>query len=139
MFLTYSKSLFSMDTSTESNLVIDDDSQCREILVGLRSDLSDENEQLLITVCLGVLDAEIGDEIPYGPDQMMGLVLMASSHPELREKIYAVMSYLSMTMEMEMDNGEENGTIFNYALHMFEQLQQEKIENLANILMSSNV
>jgi hypothetical protein len=83
-------------------VVYESDTECRAAIVVLQKDLTlSKKETKVLKNCLTVVDAEDGDDIPFGPEEIMGLANLAMKHPSRTHEIMAISHHLCHSADME--------------------------------------
>lgn len=83
-------------------ITVDTDEQCKIMLTNLRDKLKLSAEQLqLIEQCISVTLAGSGEDIPFGPGEIVDLSLLAMSFPESANEIMACSHHLCESMDCD--------------------------------------
>ena len=124
--------------ATDSNILLEDissDEECRGILMTFYEHKLSPDEENVVKQCIAVLSAEIGDEVVFGPDVMADLMSIGLNHPDLDSKVRHVLEYMSLTTETDIDpDCNVQGSIFNYAMCVFQNMQHLTPEELFTLL-----
>ena len=85
-------------------LVIERDEECKSYLEALKKELdfSDE-EKSLIDVCLAVVSAKDGDDVTFGPVEIVALGDLAGKYPSKMKEIMACSHHLTQSTECSGD------------------------------------
>lgn len=85
-------------------VVVDTDDECRALLMKLKAELKLSSDELgLLDSCIAVVSAEDGDDVIFGPGEIIQLALFAESHPNYATEIMACSHHLSESVDCEGD------------------------------------
>lgn len=83
---------------------IQTDEECELCLMAIKADLDlSPEEQELIDSCIDVVKAVIGEELHYGPAEILGLTELASKYPSKRNEILACSNHLNHSLDYDGD------------------------------------
>lgn len=93
---------------------VNTDAECHLYLDELKRDmiLTDDEKELL-EKCLSVVTSNDGDDIQFGPGEIIELSMMATLHPDKAHKIMACSHHLSESVEYFGEIPEEMSQMFN--------------------------
>lgn len=85
-------------------VVIETDEQCKVVLLKLKQFLSlTEQETALLDSCLVTVSAEVGDDISFGPKEILELSILAQKYPDSATEIVACSQHLCASVECDGD------------------------------------
>lgn len=85
-------------------VVINTDHECKECLLRLKSTLDLSNDELeLIDTCINVVSSKDGDEVLFGPGEIVLLSLLAEANPSKAPEIMACSHHLSESVDCDGD------------------------------------
>lgn len=80
------------------------DADCEKQLLKLKETLSlTEDQAQLFDRCLAATTANTGDDIPFGPAEMLELAQLAMANPDHANEIMACSEHLSMSTDCDGD------------------------------------
>ncbi len=83
-------------------IIINTEEECIKIFNDLKETLTlKEKEKQLIDKCIAVVNANNGENVQYGPDEIIALAALSFSHPEKSYEIMACSHFLTETVEFE--------------------------------------
>lgn len=81
---------------------IQTDEQCKEALEKLKRDLTlTSNESTLLDCCISVVSASDGDDVSFGPSEILDLAHLADINPKWAPEILACLEHLSASVLCE--------------------------------------
>jgi len=98
----------------EAEFTIDNDIDCEKHLHILKHELKlSEEEKLLLDKCLAVVTSTDGDDIEFGPFEIVELTDLAFKHTHRGAEIFACLHHLSESIEFDGDLPLDTSKIFD--------------------------
>ncbi len=89
-------------TDNNSSIVIESNEECEAILTLLLKNISlNDKSRNLLEKCIKVNAADIGEEINFGPGEILDLSMIAMNYPEISNEVLAVNHYLMENISFE--------------------------------------
>jgi hypothetical protein len=83
---------------------VNTDDECKNLLMKLKADLKLSSDELgLLDSCIAVVSAEDGDDVIFGPGEIVQLALFAENHPDHVTEIMACSHHLSESVDCDGD------------------------------------
>lgn len=78
------------------------DAQCKDLLEKLKKKLSLTDSQLsLVDLCISVVSANDGDDVHFGPGEVVALSELAQSHPDCATEIMACTHHITESVDCD--------------------------------------